>query len=140
MNVEHCLEKDTDMNVRGDINPIDPMQTILMVYDGAIKFLSRAVEYADAGDIKNKNIYINKAADIIVELNRCLDMEVGGEISENLRAIYVFIGRLLVESFATDKTWGLKESIKILSELKEGWTYVANNINKATQPLTTFGN
>ena len=140
MNVEHYLEKDTGMDFHDEINPPDPMQTILMVYDGAINFLNRAVEYTDDGDIKNKNIYINKAADIIVELNNCLDMEAGGEISENLRSIYIFIGRLLVESFTTDKTRALKESIKILSDLKEGWTYVANSVNKVTRPSTTLGN
>ena len=105
-------------------NAADSMKTVIMLYDGAINFLKKAIEYAENGDLKNKNVYANKAADIIVELNTCLNMEKGGEIADNLSSVYVFMGRNLVDAILNDNVRGLSEVIKMLSNLKEGWEHV----------------
>jgi len=53
---------------------------IVMLYDGAIKFMKLAVKELEAGDYAAKGQYINRAQDIISELNAVLDMDGGGEI------------------------------------------------------------
>ena len=69
------------------INTSNPLKIILMMYDGCINFLNKAIDYAEAGDIKNKNIYANMARDIIVEFNNALNTEAGGEIAKGLRSL-----------------------------------------------------
>ena len=44
---------------------------IVLLYDGAIKFLRLAQQELDAGDFAKKGEYIGKAVDIIIELDRC---------------------------------------------------------------------
>jgi len=103
----------------------DPVRIILMLYDGCISYLKKAIEYAENGDVKNKNIYTNKAGDIIFELNKVLNMEAGGELAANLSALYIFMGRHLVDATQKENTRGLNEVIKMLSGLREGWDHVA---------------
>ena len=79
-----------------NVTTADPMKVILMLYDGAIRFLKEAIECTRTGDIKNKNINANNARDIIVELNNALNVEVGGEMAHNLRSLYLFMNRHLM--------------------------------------------
>jgi flagellar protein FliS len=109
-----------------EINTSNPLKIILMLYDGAITFLKKAIEYAEQGDIKNKNIYANKARDIIVEFNNALNIEVGGEIAGRLRSLYFFMDRQLMESNWNNDIQGLNEVISLLLGLREGWQDVYN--------------
>ena len=105
-----------------DINTSNPLKIVLMMYDGSINFLKKAVEYGENKDIKNKNIYVNKARDIILELNNALNMEASEEIAGSLRKLYFFMNRRLIEASWSDNAKGLIEEVaQLLSNLKEGW-------------------
>ena len=104
-----------------DINTSNPLKVVLMLYDGSINFLKKAIEYAEIEDIKNKNIYANHARDIIVELNTALNVEAGGEIAKSLRRLYSFMNRKLMEANWNNDIQGFHEVIKLLSILREAW-------------------
>ena len=99
----------------------NPVKIVLMLYDGAINFLKKAIEYAENGDIKNKNIYANKARDIIEELNNSLNVEECQELAQHLRRLYFFMNRHLMKANWNTDTQGFKEVIELLSSLKEAW-------------------
>ena len=117
-------------------NPSGSMKLVLMMYDGSISFLSKAVAYAEKGDVRNRNISANKANDIIIELNRAVDDEVGGDFSRNLKWLYSFMNRHLIESIQKDEIQGLKDVLKMLSNLRDGWAYVDHwvQVNPAQEP------
>ena len=58
---------------------------IVMLYDGAIKFMRLAIKELEAKNYEAKGHYINKAQDIINELNVVLDVDAGGEIRSEER-------------------------------------------------------
>lgn len=97
---------------------------IVMLYDGAIKFLNLAVKGIEAGDYATKGQHISKAQDIINELNAVLDMDAGGEIAVNLRQLYVFMVKRLAEANAKKDPQMVREVIKLLEELNQGWKVV----------------
>lgn len=68
---------------------------VVLLYDGAIKFLRQAQQSIISHDIPGRNRYISKARDVIFELNTSLNMEQGGKIAQNLRSLYNFIWRYL---------------------------------------------
>ena len=113
------------------VNTATPLKLILMLYDGAIQFLNRAIEDADRGDIKNKNINANNARDIVLELNNSLNMEVGGEVAVSLRGIYFFMNRHILQTSWNNDTKGFREVIELLSNLREAWQHVYDH--KGTQ-------
>ena len=94
---------------------------IVMLYDGAIKFLRMAIKCIENKDSEGKGKYISKAIDIIFELNTVLDMEAGGEIAKNLRGLYTFMGRHLTLANSTQDPAKIEEVIKLLEELNQSW-------------------
>lgn len=97
---------------------------IVMLYDGAIKFLKLAVRELEAQNYAAKGQYINRAQDIISELNAVLDMEAGGEIAENLRKLYVFMQRRLSQANSKRDPQMIREVITLLEELNLSWKTV----------------
>lgn len=97
---------------------------IVMLYDGAIKFLKLAVRELDAGNYAAKGQYINRAQDIVQELNAVLDMETGGEVAQNLRGLYLFMSRQLSQANTKRDPQMIREVIALLEELNQGWKVI----------------
>lgn len=98
---------------------------IVLLYDGAIKFLKLAIEKLEAGEFEAKGRYIGKAQDIINELNAVLDTESGGEIATNLRKLYAFMNRHLLEANSKRDARMIQDVIKLLEDLNQAWKAVA---------------
>ncbi|MBN1393206.1 MAG: flagellar export chaperone FliS [Sedimentisphaerales bacterium] len=94
---------------------------IVMLYDGAIKFLKMALNEMEAGNYGEKGRYIGKAQDIINELNAVLDMNDGGEVAANLRKLYLFMAKRLHEANISKDPNMIREVIKMLEELNQSW-------------------
>ncbi|MCK5644870.1 MAG: flagellar export chaperone FliS [Gammaproteobacteria bacterium] len=99
---------------------------VVMLYDGAIKYLKQAVRAIQIGDAETKGIFIAKALDIIFELNSVLDMEAGGQITKNLRSLYNFISRQLSQANISHDEKVIQQVISILEELNQGWRSIAS--------------
>jgi len=98
---------------------------IVMLYEGAVKFLKLAIKEVEAKNYEAKGNYINKAQDIITELNAVLDMEAGGEIAGNLRKLYFFMNERLSQANTKTDPEMIREVISLLEELNQGWKAIA---------------
>ncbi len=101
---------------------------IVMLYEGAVKFLNMAIDQIEAGDdgnIADKAEYITKATNIINELNAILDIESGGDIAVDLRRLYQFMIRHLMQGNIRNDTRMIREVIDLLEDLNEGWKAVS---------------
>ena len=94
---------------------------IVMLYDGAIKFMRLAILEIEKNNYEAKGQYINKALNIINELNVVLDMEAGGEIAINLRKLYIFMNNHLSQANIKCDPQMVREVIKLMEELNRGW-------------------
>jgi flagellar protein FliS len=94
---------------------------IVLLYDGAIKFMKLAIKELEAGNQEAKGQYINRAVDIITELNAILDMERGGEIAANLRKLYAFMNERLAQANINRDAGMIHDVIKLMEELNQGW-------------------
>jgi flagellar secretion chaperone FliS len=94
---------------------------IVMLYDGAIKFLNLAIKELEAKNYGEKGKYIAKAQDVINELNAVLDMDAGGEIATNLRQLYCFMVRRLSEANIKKDPRLVQDVIDLMEELNQGW-------------------
>jgi len=98
---------------------------IVLLYDGAIKFLKLALKELQANNYQAKGQYINKAQDIINELNAVLDMSAGGEIAANLRKLYCFMNNRLSEANIKRDPKMIQEVIELMEELNQSWKAIA---------------
>ena len=99
---------------------------IIMLYDGAIKFMRLAIREIEAQNFEAKGRYIGKAQDIINELNAVLDMEAGGEVAENLRKLYVFMSSHLSRANVKRDPQMIREVITLMEELNKGWRAITS--------------
>jgi flagellar secretion chaperone FliS len=94
---------------------------IIMMYEGAIKFASMAVQSIDKGDIVKQGEYITKTHDIINELSLALDLKKGGEVALRLESLYQYmLSQLTLANIKSDRKT-LETIIKILGPLSEAW-------------------
>ena len=114
-----------------EINTANQGKLILMLYDGAIKFINRAIDLIPkkkASDIEEIHNNIVKAQNIIYELTSSLNMEVG-EISRKLFSIYMYINNKLTLANVNKDDKPLKEVRKYLIELRGAWEQAAKNVS-----------
>jgi flagellar protein FliS len=77
---------------------IDRGKLLLMMYDGAIKFLNHAKDGLEAKDLQKFARFLSKSQAIIAELMNTLDFEKGGEIAKDLDRLYDFMLFYLTEA------------------------------------------
>jgi flagellar protein FliS len=108
-----------------------PGQLILMLFDGALHSLERALTGFDYHDPRERNQTIHnnlrRAADIIRQLNNSLNLEVGGKLAETLRNLYHYFDRRIVQSNLEKRRDGVDEVIGLLKELREAWAAMLIN-------------
>jgi len=108
-------------------------QLIVMLYDEAVKQLTKAVDLAelnksdkkDPGRIEQISKAIMKTEEIMTELMISLNFEQGGEISKNLFSLYTWFNRELVEANISQDTGRIKTVINMLNDLRNAWNKVA---------------
>lgn len=99
---------------------------VVMLYEGAIKFMKLAIEQLNAGNYEARGRYINKALDIINELNAVLDTDAGSEVAANLRRLYLFMNNHLSEANTKNDPQMIREVISLMEELNQGWKAITS--------------
>jgi flagellar protein FliS len=103
------------------IETASPEQLTLMCYDGALKFMRRAVEACDKRDLARHSEWIGRAQAVVDELNITLNMEAGGEIAANLREIYLFVNRQLGSSVLQQEREPIEVAMRLIGGLRDSW-------------------
>ena len=103
------------------VQTASPEQILIMLYDGAIRFLRQARQNLDEGDRIGTLEKKSRAVAILTELSNTLDFEQGGEIAENLDGLYWYMIRDLTQANTKDPSEPLQVAENILEELRDGW-------------------
>lgn len=111
---------------RTQVTTVDKGRLIVLLYEGTIKFLRQAQECAQEGDLKGKAHHINRALDVIGELNHSLNMGDGGQVASNLRSLYMFMSDHLIKAKIKKETGYLDDVLQILTTLLGAWSEVVN--------------
>ncbi len=102
-----------------------PGHLILMLFDGALRFLEQAKLGFNESDpaIMNEAIHnnIQRAQAIINELNCSLNLQDGGELAQTLRRLYEYFDHRLFEANLHKEQTGINEVITRISTLRDAW-------------------
>ena len=118
-------QKNFDAYKSTEISTASQGKLIVMMYEGSIRFLKIAMDNLSLKTYDIANNHIIKAQDIITELMLSLNMEEGGEISQNLFNIYAYMKKRLLERNMSKDRHVLAEVVKLLERLKGAWEEVA---------------
>lgn len=100
----------------------NPVELIIMLYDGCIKQLKLARIAIEDEKYEDVNVSLQKGQNIIVELTMSLDFHY--PLANELMKIYEFLINQMVEINTTKDKKNIEPMIEILNNLRESWTHV----------------
>ena len=114
-----------------------PHKLIAMLFEGALVAILKAENHMRAGEIAEKGRAISHAMNIINHgLRASLNHKEGGEIADNLEALYAYMTERLGQAHLKNDPALLQEVYKLLSDLKSAW----DAIDPKTQPAAVAVN
>lgn len=118
------------------VNTASPGKLIVLLYQGAIRAMKQGIDLIEKKDYEGKGNALIKAQDIIMELNLALDMDIGGDISQSLRQLYIYIYKRLLEANMELNVAYVQECIGIMENLLGAWEQAVQEtegVGSATQ-------
>ncbi len=102
-----------------------PLELVVMLYDGAIRFLRQTIEAMEQGDLVAKRDSLSRAMAILAELQHTLNMEQGGPIAASLDDLYTYMTQRLIDANIHQNAEPIAEVVRLLGGLREAWNQVA---------------
>ncbi|MCC6177636.1 MAG: flagellar export chaperone FliS [Chloroflexi bacterium] len=121
------------------VETASPVDLVVMLYQGAHRFIRQALAAIETHDIQTAHRGFLRAQDIITELAGSLSAEEGGEISEQLRALYEYMHRRLVEANCHKDPAPAREVLGMLRELGSAWQQIAAQQRQGQAPTPSPG-
>ncbi|HJS14253.1 MAG TPA: flagellar export chaperone FliS, partial [Rheinheimera sp.] len=78
------------VGIKDDLAVADPHRIIQLLMQGSLENMAKAKGAMERKDFAEKSRTVSKAMSIISALQHSLDMDVGGEVSQNLWSLYDF--------------------------------------------------
>ena len=137
MNATTAINAYANVGLETSVAAADPHKLILLLYQGALLAISSAKNQMLRKEIAAKGKSISHAILIIdAGLKSSLDKNAGGELAQNLSALYDYMNqRLLIANLKND-TAALDEVSGLLTDLKGAWEEIRPAVMSA-QPDTT---
>jgi flagellar secretion chaperone FliS len=99
----------------------NPLQQIVMLYDGAMKFLRLAANDIEANDLVAKGEHTSRALDIINHLQSTLDFARGGDVAPTLDALYTTVSLTTLRASAALDATEMRRAANLLSPVRDAW-------------------
>lgn len=109
------------VGIKDDLAVADPHRIIQLLMQGALENMARAKGAMERKDFAEKSRTISKAMSIISALQHSLDMDVGGEVSQNLWSLYDFMVNHLMQASRETNPAKVDDVIEIMIKIKSGW-------------------
>lgn len=107
--------------MQNQVQNAPPEKILVMLYDGAIRFLRQGRLAMEEGDLKGKVEKMSRVINIVTELSNTLDFEQGGEFAENLDSLYWYMIRELTRANARNEPEPLDTVEEMLVDLRDAW-------------------
>ncbi len=99
----------------------NPLQQIVMLYDGAMKFIRMAASDIESNDIAAKAEHLNRALDIVNYLQSTLDFERGGDVAPVLDALYANVTMITLRASSQLDPAEMRRAAELLAPVRESW-------------------
>ncbi|NMO96623.1 flagellar export chaperone FliS [Paenibacillus lemnae] len=114
-----------------------PEHLVVMLYDGAIRFIRTAMQGLESSDVTKSNLHFGKAQTIISELMSTLDQSY--DVSKNLYVLYEYTNFLLIEANIKKDKAKAEEALGYLVELRETWVEASKIAGSQAQKTASIG-
>ncbi len=111
---------------RTEVQSRTPLELVVMLYDGALRFTAVARESILRGDLAARRDATSRLLAIVSELQSTLDLERGGEVAATLDALYDYVQARVLAATAANDVAPLDEVSRLLATLRDAWQTLAH--------------
>ena len=125
------MKSPLDVYKKNQIQTAPPERLVLMLYDGAIKFITKAIEAIEAKNIEAANNNLLRAQGIMSALMVGVNFE-AGKVAEGFYALYDYMYRRLIHANIRKDKEAAEEVLNMVRELRDSWVEMlkANKVSK----------
>ena len=113
------------VGVKNDLAVADPHRVIQLLMQGSLENMALAKGAIERKDFVVKSKSISKAMTIIAALQNSLDMDAGGEVSENLWSLYDFMVNHLMQASRESNIAKIDDVMEIMLKIKSAWDQIS---------------
>ena len=103
------------------------VELIIALYDGAIRFLYRAMQCVEEGDVHGRRIAVKKVLDILMYLQARLRPDRGASVAASLADFYATMFTMTLEASHIESVEQFQEVIGLVRNVREAWVVVARD-------------
>lgn len=120
------------VDLESEIQGADPHRLIVLLFDGAESAMHQALFCLQNNDIPGRSNALMKAIDIILSgLSSSLNVEEGGELAQNLKALYDYMVSRLIHANVHQDAAAIHEVQKLLGEISSAWREMGQNLRQS---------
>ncbi|WP_199609252.1 flagellar export chaperone FliS [Flocculibacter collagenilyticus] len=123
------IQKYKAMKINAAANA-NPYELITIVLTNIIGKLSGAKAHIERNDTEQKGKLISDSITLVGALQDSLNMNDGGDVSNNLYNLYDYAQRTLLEANLNNSTELLDVVIEIMRNIKEGWEAIPHDVKE----------
>lgn len=117
----------------------DPIRQIVMLYDGAIKFLNMTAADIEGDDLAGKAEHSGRALEIICYMQSILDFERGGDVAVGLDNLYRSVTALILRASAQLDAALMRRAAELLAPVRDAWEHNAAHASKQIETTAVAG-
>jgi flagellar protein FliS len=102
-----------------------PVDLVVALYDGVIRFLYAAISAAELGDVRGRRIAVKRALAILIHLQARLRMDIGGRPAQVLSEFYASMFALILQASVASSTQKFEEVIGCVRSIRDAWKQVS---------------
>jgi len=103
------------------------IELIVALYDGAIRFLYRAMQCVEEDDVHGRRVAVKKVIDILMYLQARLRPDLGGAVAASLADFYSTMFTMTLEASHLESKEQFEEVISFVRNVREAWVVVARD-------------
>jgi flagellar secretion chaperone FliS len=103
------------------------VELIVALYDGAIRFLYRAMQSVEEGDVHGRRVAVKRVIDILIYLQARLRPDKGASVAASLGDFYSTMFTMTLEASHLESKEQFQEVISFIRNVREAWVVVARD-------------
>jgi flagellar protein FliS len=123
--MQYTLARGAEAYRQAHVQSRSPLELIVMLYDGALRFCRETEEAIAKKDLVAKREALNRVFAILSELQGTLNIDQGGQTAASLDSLYTYMINRLTEANLQLQVAPVQEVITLLTGLRDAWAAVA---------------
>lgn len=103
------------------------VEMVVALYDGCLRFLYRAMQCVEEGDVHGRRVAVKKVLDILMYLQARLRPDMGGSAAMALSEFYAAMFTMTLEASHVESVEQFQEVIACVRNVRDAWVVVARD-------------